>query len=293
MVPPVSELNDFNAVPKNYGMTNGNASGDDDNHDGVNDLRQTPRRRSGDDWQTAVNIQMRTLEAKLVRLRKNNNFLNFVHLCSIINSFRRFPVRIAVSELFVIVPTRSHGGALHDGLISTNALKCGIEFFVLRDRWDADNLCLHTNIIIDYWTIAGRHFKTCVNRSLRLFFKVPTTHASQSITRPAAILVLRSRGPWVICGRGMAVATLSRARLVHPASFVEVEVLYSPPFKEEQNCGCPPLTITLSLVATSSWMSWPSMSRSGSAPPLTPLHHQLSTVKTDIFENKKTMQSFV
>lgn len=42
-----------------------------------------------------------------------------------------------------------------------------------------------------------------------------TIHAAQSITRPAAILVLRSRGPWVIYS--MAGATLSRARLVHPA----------------------------------------------------------------------------
>jgi len=30
---------------------------DGDNHDGVNDLRQTPRRRSDDDWQTAVNVR--------------------------------------------------------------------------------------------------------------------------------------------------------------------------------------------------------------------------------------------
>lgn len=30
---------------------------------------------------------------------------------------------------------RSYEGAAHDGLISTDALKCGIEFFVLRDRW--------------------------------------------------------------------------------------------------------------------------------------------------------------
>lgn len=46
---------------------------------------------------------------------------------------------------------------------------------------------------------------------------MPTIHASQSITRRAAILVLRSRGPWVIYSHGMAGATLSRARLVHPA----------------------------------------------------------------------------
>jgi len=44
---------------------------------------------------------------------------------------------------------------------------------------------------------------------------VSTIHAAQSITRLAAILVLRSRGPWVIYS--MTDATLSWARLVHPA----------------------------------------------------------------------------
>ncbi|KYN22156.1 hypothetical protein ALC57_05433 [Trachymyrmex cornetzi] len=146
---------------------------------------------------------------------------------------------------------RSHGGVVHDGLISTDALKCGIEFFVLRDRWEIfQNIIILFNfmlkedkhvpmsvvpdiiaqivsntvrIIDDAYhfvctTTASKiivNFSETCQQIIKHFFKVSTIHTAQSITRPAAILVLRSRGPWVIYS--MTGATLSRARLVHPA----------------------------------------------------------------------------
>ncbi|KYM92814.1 hypothetical protein ALC53_00352 [Atta colombica] len=181
---------------------------------------------------------------------------------------------------------RSHGGVVHDGLISTDALKCGIEFFVLRDRWSTK---LYLMLKISSLVHAGRghacfyvylsivpdiiariasntiriiddayHF-VCTTMASKIIFpsysaykdiKVSTIHAAQSITRLAAILI----HSWK----------------------------YSPPFEGEQSDGCPPLMITLSLTTTSSWMSWPSMSRSESPPPLASLHQLSRLIKIDI-----------
>jgi len=56
--------------------------------------------------------------------------------------------------------------------------------------------------------------------------------------------------------------------------------VYSPLGVGEESAGCrPPLTITLSLTVTSSWMSWSSMSRSGVAPPTASPQHQLQANK--------------
>lgn len=60
----------------------------------------------------------------------------------------------------------------------------------------------------------------------------------------------------------------------------------------EEDVACPPLTITLSFMTTNSWMSWPSMSRSGFAPPPASPQHQLQTDKKKsvgvISERRKT-----
>ncbi|EGI60648.1 hypothetical protein G5I_11208 [Acromyrmex echinatior] len=139
---------------------------------------------------------------------------------------------------------RSHGEVVHDGLISTDALKCEIEFFVLRDRWDTifeeifkDNFMLKEDthvsmsimldiiariasntirIIDDAYHFVCTMMAMCFSSySTYKDIKVSTIHAAQSITRLAAILILRSRGPWVIYS--MTGVTLSRARLVQPA----------------------------------------------------------------------------
>ncbi|KYM99167.1 hypothetical protein ALC62_10136, partial [Cyphomyrmex costatus] len=97
---------------------------------------------------------------------------------------------------------------VHDGLISTDELKCGIEFFVLRDRWDivfektlqniiflkavsmsvvpdiiAPIISNIVRIINDAYLFCIVNFSETCQHIIKVFFKVSTIHAAQSVTR--------------------------------------------------------------------------------------------------------------